>query len=265
VSRTTTDAAAAEKPHLSHTQIAMLLRCGRQYEFRYVHGLKIPPSGAMVQSRAWHQAVEHNYRQKIQSDRDLPVAEVQELFAARFDEGVEAEEIAFDPGENPGRLKDQGVGIVAAHHEVIAPAVRPALVEERFRLDLGEEFPFDLVGVWDLVERDGTVADNKCYGRAPRQEDLDKDLQFTAYSLAYRASRNEVEPGLRMDAVVKTKRPKALQLHTKRTNDDCRWFLGLVEDVARAIRSGVFYPNPTGWSCSPRFCGYHERCRSRGR
>lgn len=252
--------ARPEKRHLSFTQLNMFLRCPRQYEYRYIRGLKVPPSGAMVQSRVWHQTVELNYRQKIQSDRDLALGEMQEFFAAQFDVALAAEEVAFEPGEKPGTLKDQGTAIVAAHHKTIAPEVRPLLVEERFTVDLGEDFPFDLVGVWDLVERDGTIADNKAYGKTPRQEDLDKNLQFTAYALGFRATRGEIEPGLRMDAIVKTKNPKAVQLHTRRTNDNCRWLLRLIEQVGTAIDSGIFYPNPNGWHCSPRFCGYWGLC-----
>lgn len=252
-----------EKRHLSFTQISMFLRCPRQYEYRYEQGLKIPPSGAMALGRAWHETLELNYRQKIASVTDLPLIDMQEYFSARLDETFKSEEIALEPGEKPGKLKDQGVGVVTAHHKAIAPAVRPMLVEERFTVDLGVNFPFDLVGVWDLIEQDGTVVDNKAYRKPPRQEDLDKDLQFTAYALGYRATLGRIEPSLRMDAVIKTANPQAMQLHTHRTNDDCRWFLGLIEEVARAIRSGNFYPNPTGYLCSPRFCGYFSRCKNR--
>lgn len=249
-----------EKRHLSFTQLNMFLRCPRQYEYRYIRGIKAPPSGAMVQSCVWHETLERNYRQKIDSDRDLALGEMQEFFAAQFDAALAGEEIAFEPDEKPGKLKDQGTAIVAAHHRTIAPAVRPLLVEERFTVDLGEDFPFDLVGVWDLIERDGTIVDNKSYSKAPRQEDLDKDLQFTAYALGYRTTHGRAEPGLRMDAIVKTLNPKAVQLHTRRTNDNCRWFPGLIEEVGRAIDSGTFYPNPNGWHCSPRFCGYWGLC-----
>lgn len=253
------------KRFLSFTQLNMFLRCPRQYEFRYIQGLKVPPSGAMVQGRVWHQTLERNYSQKIDSDSDLPLGEMQEFFAARFDETLAGEEVALEPDEKPGKLKDEGTAIVAAHHAVIAPAVRPMLVEERFTVDLGGEFPFDLVGIWDLVERDGTIVDNKSYKRTPSQEDLDKDLQFTAYALGYRATRSLIEPGLRMDAVIKTKNPKAVQLHTRRTNDDCRWLLGLVEQVGKAIESGIFYPNPNGFLCSQRFCGYWDMCHGDSR
>jgi len=254
------DLAKQGKRHLSFTQLNMFLRCPRQYEFRYIQGLKVPPSGSMVQSRVWHQTVERNYRQKVESDSDLPLGDMQEYFADQFDETFSGEEIALEPGEKPGKLKDQGTAIVAAHHKVIAPDVRPLLVEERFNVDLGEDFPFYLMGIWDLVERDGTVVDNKAYKKTPRQEDFDKDLQFTAYSLGYRTTHGRIEAGLRMDAVVKTKNPKAMQLHTRRTNNDCQWLLGLLEQVGEAIVSGTFFPNPNGWHCSPRFCGYWARC-----
>ncbi len=250
----------SRKPYLSFTQISMFLRCPRQYEQRYILKKKTPPSGAMVLGRVWHKALELNYRQKIDSQQDLPLGDMQEYFAAQFDEVLKTEEVAFEPAEKPGKLKDQGVGIVAAHHQAIAPAVRPLLVEEPFTVDLGEDFPFDLYGIWDLVERDGTIVDNKAYGRAPAQDALDKDLQFTAYALGYRATKGAVEPGLRMDAVIKNVKPKAVQLHTRRTNDQCRWFLGLVEQVGKAIKSGSFFPNPNGWHCSERFCGYWHSC-----
>lgn len=252
-----------QKRQLSYTQLNMFLRCPRQYEYRYMRGLKVPPSGAMVQSRVWHETVEFNYRQKIHSDRDLALGEMQEFFVSQFDAALASEEVALEPGEKPGKLKDQGTAIVAAHHKAVAPAVRPLLVEEHFIVGLGEDFPFDLAGVWDLVERDGTIADNKAYSKTPQQEDLDKDLQFTIYALGFRATRGEIEPGLRMDAIVKTRNPRAVQLHTRRTNGHCRWLLGLIEQVGKAIASGIFYPNPNGWHCSPKFCGYWDRCMGR--
>jgi len=72
-----------------------------------------------------------------------------------------------------------------------------------------------------------------------------------------------IEPGLRMDAIVKTRNPRAVQLHTSRTNGDCRWLLNLIEQAGKAIASGIFYPNPNGWHCSPRYCGYWDRCMGR--
>ena len=248
-----------EKKHLSATQLNMFLRCPRQYEFRYIKGFKIPPSGAMVQSRIWHETLETNYKQKIQSDKDLPLSDMQEFFASRFDETFNNEEIEINKPQ--GKIKDEGTSIVAIHHKIIAPKVHPLLVEEEFRISLGEDFPYELLGYWDIIEREGFIVDNKAYGRTPNQDDVDKDLQLTIYSLGYRAAKKQIEKGIRLDAIIKTKQPKAMQIHTSRTNDDCRWILNLIEQVAQAIKNGIFYPNPTGWNCSPKFCGYWDKCK----
>ena len=249
-----------EKRRLSYTQLNMFLRCPRQYHYRYVLGIRTPASGAMVQSRVWHQTVERNYRQKIASHNDLPLEDLQAFYAERFDEALRVDEVAFESDESAGALKDEGLAIVAAHHREIAPAVQPLLVEKSFRVSLGADFPYELVGVWDLIEQDGTVCDNKAYAKTPRQQDLDRDLQFTIYSLAYRATFGEIEKGLRVDAVIKHQTPKAIQLPTRRTNRDCQWLLGLIEEVARAMDQQTFFPNPNGWHCAPRFCGFWDRC-----
>jgi len=250
-----------EKKYLSFTQLNMFLRCPRQYEFRYIQGLKKPPSGAMIQSKTWHQTLEKNYKQKINSNIDIPLKDMKEYYATQYDEAIYSEEIAFEEDENPAKLKDQGIIIVETHHKIIAPKVQPVNVEEEFLISLGEEFPFDLKGIWDLIESDDTIVDNKAYKRTPGQEEIDKNLQFTLYSLGYRASRKKIEKNLRMDGIIKTKQPKAVQIKTSRTNEDCRWLLNLIEKVAEAIKSGIFYPNPTGFLCNPKFCGYWEKCR----
>lgn len=251
------------KKYLSATQLNMFLRCPQQYYFRYIEGLKIPPSGAMVQGRAWHEALEANYSQKINSDTDLPLDDMQDIFATRFEEAVEAEEIAFRANENPGGLKDQGVSIVETHHNAIAPEVHPVVVEEQFWISLGDDFPYELMGYWDLVDRNGIIIDNKAYSRKPSQADLDKNIQLTVYALGYRASQQKTEKKLRLDAIIKNKTPKAVQLETTRSNEDCRWLLGLIEKVAESIQTGVFYPNPTGWCCNKKYCGYWHICRTR--
>jgi len=249
-----------DKPFLSFSQVATFLRCPRQYQYRYVRGIRTPATGAMVQSRAFHEAAALNYRQKVSSGEDLPMSEMQEFFVERFERMLARGDAALAPHEKAGLLKDQGVAVTAAHHRFIAPGVEPLLVEHRFRIDLGEDVPFDLVGVWDLVERDGTVADNKAYRKAPRQDMVDRDLQLGVYALAFCTITGEAECPLRMDAVVKDASPWTRQLRTLRTRRDCLWLKGLLGEVGRAIQAGRFYPNPNGWHCDPNFCGYWTRC-----
>lgn len=266
-------AGVIEKPHLSASQIGMLLRCPRQYMYRYVMGISSPPSGAMAQSSAWHAAIEHGYRHKIQTG-DLPTESLTvDVFADKFDQifrgdapsqddGIQLPELpSLHPGESIPDLKDSGVRYTRLHRQRLAPANVPRLVEHRFSVSLGEEFPFVLEGIWDLVEHDGTIVDNKALSRSPSTQDMASSIQLTAYSLAYRLLEGRQEPALRFDLVVKTKTPQAKRLLTTRTDGELRWFIGLVEQVARQILSGIFPPNPTGWWCDPKFCGYFARCK----
>src|SRR3989338_2205413 len=88
-----------EKRRLSFTQLNMFLRCPRQYHYRYVLGIRTPASGAMVQSRVWHETVERNYRQKIASHTDLPLEDLQAFYVERFEEALRIEKVAFDSDE----------------------------------------------------------------------------------------------------------------------------------------------------------------------
>jgi hypothetical protein len=140
------------------------------------------------------------------------------------------------------------------------------LVEERFNIDLGDDFPFTFMGVWDLIERDETIADNKSLKRTPNQNDTDKDLQLTAYATAYRKVYQKLPTALRIDAAIKKKNPSTKQIITQRTDDECEWFINtLVHNVGRSIINEAFHPNPNGWHCDPRFCGYWGLCKGGNR
>jgi CRISPR/Cas system-associated exonuclease Cas4 (RecB family) len=248
-----------EKKYLSFSQINMYLKCPRQYEYRYIKGIKKPPSGALVLGTVWHSTVEENYKQKIETKDDLPLDHMQDFFADSWEAKLEEEEIDFK--SSPATLKDTGISVVGAHHTNIAPLVNPVLVEEKFRVSLGDNFPFDLLGFWDVIDDKGVVIDNKSYSKAKNQDDINKDLQLTAYSLAYRLVTGKIEKGLRIDSVIKNKKPRTVQISTTRTNEDCKWFLGLIEGVAQGIVKEVFPPNPLGWWCSSKWCGFWETCK----
>ena len=63
----------SDNRHLSVTQLKMFLRCPLQYEFRYIKGLKVPPVEAMTLGKSIHSTLEENYKQKIETKKDLPI------------------------------------------------------------------------------------------------------------------------------------------------------------------------------------------------
>ena len=91
-----------DEPHLSVTQLRMYLRCPLQYYFRYICGLKIPPTGDITLGRTVHAALEENYRQKVETHRDLPLDQVYDILSERWDE--EAQLTLSEEDEKPGRL-----------------------------------------------------------------------------------------------------------------------------------------------------------------
>jgi len=234
----------------------MIMRCPKQWEYRYVEGLKIPPSGALILGSAWHKGIEHNYRQKIDTGEDLPLSEVTDCFADAFDERAK-QDVVWE--SKKGELKDLGVTLSRIHHTKIAPHVHPQHVEKKFTITLNNKH--DVVGIYDLIDVNGAVVDNKSYKRKPTQADVDTDIQLGIYAYAYEKIFDTI-PDLRFDVVTKTKIPKALQMTTKRNSGELEWIGGLLQDISKYIQSGIFYPNPNGWHCSKKWCGYWDKCKN---
>lgn len=256
-------------PYLSATQIGMFLRCARQWAYRYIERLIVPPSGAMKQSGVFHSTAEYNYVQKIESRTDLKLDEMTDFFGTRFEHEFTREEVKLNENETKGGLKDQGMDIVRVFHRNIAPYVQPVEVEKRFELTLKEkegEPPFKLVGVIDVVDERGHVRDNKALApsRVPNEFELSRDIQLSTYSLARRLETKKVEPELNMDVVVKLQRPEARLLRTARSREGLRMHLNTIGNISKAIRADAFPRNPTGWWCSPKWCGYWDRCMGKG-
>lgn len=254
------------KPHISYSQINMFLRCPRQYEFRYVNGLKFPPGAALLLGKTWHAGIETNYKQKMETGKDLPIEQMKDIFSDNLNQSAEQEEYVFREGESLDSVKDVGIQITELHHKAIAPKVEPLLVEKEFRLPLKNRNK-DLLGYIDLVDgKNGIfIVDNKSKSKTPSQREFDGDLQFSIYSLAHRMITGELESGLRMDCVVKTKTPKAVQLYTTRETNELVWVLDLIETVDDAIQTGVFPPsNPvSNFLCSEKWCGYWDICKNK--
>lgn len=264
---------------VSATQIGMFLRCARQWAYRYVEHRIQKPSGAMKQSGVFHSVAESNYRQKIETGQDLSEEEMLDYFSTLFESEWEKEELMpFQPGESKGGFKDQGIDIVREHRLNIAPKVQPTAVEQKFELTLGQnDYSFTLTGRIDVIDFNGAIRDNKAMGRTPSQEEIDRDLQLSTYSLAHRVMLRHahpeldlaelqklVEPELTLDAILKNKRPEARIFRTRRSREGLRMHLNTIGNIAKAIRADAFPRNPTGWWCSEKWCGYWKDCMGKG-
>jgi CRISPR/Cas system-associated exonuclease Cas4 (RecB family) len=244
------------RDYISPSQINTYLRCPASYYFRYVEGLIIPPKVAQTKGKATHAGLEYNYRQKIITRTDLPLSEVQEFAAAKF------EEMAADTdfgGEDPGKEKDRTVGLVKLYQEEVAPEIQPVAVEQEFLIHVAA-VSLPVKGIIDLIDDQAAIHDTKTTGRTPTDDEVKKSLQLSGYALAYRTSHGQEEKNVVLDYLVDTKTPKYVRLETKRTERDIGRFVYVAQTVIDNIGKQIFYPNPVSQICNPRNCGYYERC-----
>ncbi len=257
------------RDYLSVSQIGMYQRCPRQYQFRYLDDIKIPPRGVMIQGKAYHEAVAANFRHKIDNSVEMPLEQVVDVFSDTF-EGQRSDRTTTDEGEvwefdqvdwgedDPGELKDQGVALTRLYVTKVADGVTPLRVEEREQIEVGG-VPFVLVK--DL-ETATEVIDHKLKARRFSQADLNNELQPAAYTLmshkefAYHVALKQKT--LAIETPLQDER-----LRIRPALKDHEWFTKIVADTWAAIQAGIFPVRPNGWHCSEAFCGYWQLCRGR--
>jgi len=241
----------------SVSKLKMYLRCPAAYYYRYVLGLRPPPTSHQMLGTAIHSAIEFNFRKKIETHEDLPLTEVQEFFTANFN--YSKGQVLWEPGENPGKSLDEGVSMVTLYHTEAAPKIMPDLVEQVFHVRF-ENCRYVFKGIIDLVTADALLIDHKTSSRTPSQESIDKELQATAYSLGLRYMRKTIEKGIAFDYLIRCKTPKIVRFETSRTQADIDHFLQVLGMVMTSVQAGIFYPNSTGQFCTPKNCQFWEEC-----
>jgi len=247
-----------ELGHVSHSQIEMFLRCPRQWEHRYIEGRIIPPGGALVFGGSYHTALEYNFQHKIQTSDDMPVDDCVDCFVDAWNHAVGQWEERSLPvvwgDDNPNALMKTGIALVQKYRTEIAPSVIPARVEHRYSLKVAGTL---FVGATDVeLEGEVDVIDHKTASKSSNQADLDNALQPSAHAFAL--GRELV---YEHHIAVKTSKPHIQILRTKRTHGDIVWWLDLATLVIAQMRTGLYPPNPNGWHCSPKWCGYWDLCK----
>jgi RecB family exonuclease len=258
--------------NLSVSRIRMYLRCPRQYEFSYVQGIKIPPSGVLVRGSSFHEALRHNWGTKLVTGEDAPITDLTDIYSDQFANRIKEARLRED--EKPGALKDSGIKMVEVYRQERAPQITPVLFEQKVELTLdgGDLF----VGVIDLLDSDNYIRDFKTSSKSPNENEVHKDSQLTAYGWCYynytaaEFQEPKLPAGYALEYAVhnhaaKTDKakPRVVPVPTSRTADDINAFAEDIAAVAIGIKAGAFPRNQTGWHCSPDWCGYWDRCMKR--
>jgi len=253
-----------EGRYISHSQIACITGCARKYYYRYIERIPTPTTPALLMGSCYHAGIERNFRAKAAHGLDLALDEVLDAYDTAWHARLESDEIDWQD-ENPGDVKDRGIGLLRTYMETTAPFVMPAEVERRFSVALPGIDGWTLDGIVDLITIDGVIIDHKTGTRSKTQDDADRDLQASAYAFALFTDPTVEEANFEFHVAVAKKVPEIQRVSTVRSRADAEWYLNLVAEYVQQIRAGIFPPNPTGWLCSPTWCGYWDRCRGGAR
>ena len=269
-------------PHLSYSQLQMYLRCGMQYYFRYILGLKEPPALAPTAGTAGHNAVEADGRRKIRTGMNMALDEMLDYFSSTFDQ--KTEEVELKPDEDKGETKDAIVASLATYHANIAPKMIPLQVERAFTLQIEGVRPVQgridaitlatkRVPVWQETGK-AEIWDNKftMSRRTKSQLEVDTSPQLSTYDMAFEQETGKpprtvgliqfMPPGrdhIRYPAQV-TVIPRSPELMTAeaRAKRKART-IHQYQTAEAGIAAGIFIPTDNAMTCG--WCGYRERCQ----
>lgn len=267
-----------DKPHLSPSSIDMFCRCPESWRRRYIEKERQPPALAMHKGKAFHAAVDHNMKQKIDSHTDLLVPDIIEAGVAEIHSLIDGEGFEARPTEDGlaksvacDKAVDSVAALVRSHATNQAPDYQPTKVEEPFRIEL-PTCDHDLLGFKDFV---GTltdpdyagvtvVTDWKSAGRKPNAGTEHDSVQLTSYAASEMMLDSSLDVvTVRLDVIVD--RAKTYPRHvmeSQRDADDVRALAFRIDVVSKSITAGLFPPAvPGSWWCSPGWCGYWNTCK----
>lgn len=243
-----------KKPFLSVTQLGMYDRCPFQYYCRYTLHLRRPPGAALTFGSSFGTGIDENYKYKEEQRKDLPVKQVEEIFAAEWDRAKD--NTLWLPDENPGQLKDLGIRCIDVFHKEVCPKVQPVRDSVQKKIVLSfKNVDYDILGYQDLEDENGSIVDNKTSGKSWPKEQVKKELQPPIYTLSQAG-----ESKFRFDIAVKTQKPTTQQLDRIVTPEEKQGILKYVAHIKDAIDNNIFLPRRNHNLCSHRWCGYAELC-----
>src|SRR5665647_2351626 len=126
---------------ITQSMLGMFLRCPHQFESRYLWGEIIPPGIAARRGSATHKAAQINHEQKMHSQEDLPVGDLEDAAWDHYvklikDEGVfiPKDQIA-EKDSLLAKGLDAAIRLTKLYRVSLAPAIHPLLVEEKLTMD----------------------------------------------------------------------------------------------------------------------------------
>lgn len=235
---------------LSQSQVRTFTECSARWMFKYAWELPDPPSPALTLGEAFHAAMEANFKQKIETRKDLPAAEVVQVYRRAFAE--RASETCFG-ADDPNVVAAKGAELVELYMRDAAPRIQPKAVEIEVE---GKIAGVRVRGRIDLIDWAGRIVEFKTSSRKPSDLTFQNRFQLATYARLTDSQAGEV----RVDTLVKTKLPQLVQIGHTLTGQDYLATERLYPLAQAAMREGFYYPNRNSMLCSRRNCPFWSAC-----
>ena len=215
--------------HLSISALTKYEKCPRCFWLEKIAGFKDKGSPAMALGSEVHFAIENYHRGRDKRHLISPKA---------------------------GKLFE-------VYKDTIKPETIPQ-TEFKFmvpfeNLATGEKLPFKLKGFVDGIDRKtGWLFEHKTSKRIWKMEDVDSNLQATAYAYVYYMVYGELPKGIRFQIIRKLVKPKIQFLETYRTMEDLIYFWNWANELKKGMDEGDFEPRETRFNYHHRLCPYYR-------
>lgn len=255
--------------YVSPSRLNTWLACPLKFKLRYIDGIRSPTTPALFLGKQVHAGLEVYYRHR-QLGITLTTEEVVERISDRWEEAVAEEDVQFSSTADETALKQQFADLLRVYLAKLPKDERkPQAVEVAMEAPLadpatGEDFGIPLLGVVDLVIRadDGaSIIDFKTSSRSSPPFEVTHEVQLSAYAYLFRQLSGEVESGLEIRSLIKTRSPKVESHHyPARSRRHFQRLFAVIREYLDALDSGRFNYRP-GWGCS--MCDHREsHCRA---
>lgn len=272
------------RKYLSASAISTLLRCPKQFEFRYILDIVSPPSEATLTGKAAHGAFEHYYNDAMSTKtvRMTPkmVAECSVDVLKK-----ELEEAEFElPTPTYDSVVNELLDLTTTYIAYVGKDVRPVSTELPFTYT--SQCGVEIYGFLDLIEElqesadceepPVGLADYKVTNKKWNLSKLVNSLQFNIYSLA--TGIQDIAIHNLVKGVKSKKLPNKppvegvtdvtnnIRIISSKFNPRAnQHFENMIFSAAQLITAGIFMPcDPEAWCCNDKWCGYWEFCRGAG-
>jgi hypothetical protein len=237
---------------LSPSQCNAYLECGAKWYFKYFRNLPDVTDAKRALGKAVHKTIGGNFRQKMETKRDLAREELLEAFALAWKQ--EAEQARFAEGDDQAELERTGTVLVQKYLVEAAPAIMPIAVEHQVS---GEIAGVKVRGYVDLMDSNGRIIDLKTSSKKPTEIMPDYRRQVATYTQLMPGASGKVT----VQTLVKTKTPQLIEQNLTVGSEDVRHIEVIYPLAQEAMRSGLYVPNRNSMFCSKKSCAYWKACQ----